>query len=74
MQKKADTIREKIGKGGLKMNSNDFVKYLTVQFVQRMNQSEKKEALPKQKISLTQHWLGLIPFSVKMLLSRSGRR
>ena len=56
------------------MNSNDFVKYLTVQFVQRMNQSEKKEALPKQKISLTQHWLGWIPFSVKMMLNRLGRR
>ena len=52
------------------MNSNDFVKYLTVQLVERIEKPKPKTSEPKQAKSLSIHWFGLIPVSLKIFIKR----
>ncbi|TCS83991.1 YqzE family protein [Tepidibacillus fermentans] len=53
------------------MKSNDFVKYLTVQLMERMDQPQKiRSAEKKHKESFSHHWFGLIPLSLKMWAKR----
>ena len=48
---------------------NDFVKYLTIQFMQFIeNPKEKKERINKDEIAI--HWFGLIPFTLKFIAKR----
>ncbi len=50
------------------MKSNDFVKYLTVQLVEKMDKPKQKRS--KKSTSLSSHWFGLIPMSIKMVAKR----
>ncbi len=52
------------------MKSNDFVKYLTVQAVEKMNQPKQNKQVTKEKASFSTHWFGLVPFSIKMIAER----
>jgi len=54
------------------MNSNDFVKYLTVQIVERIDSPRKKksETLTKKRNTYYSHWFGLIPLSLKIMVKR----
>lgn len=50
------------------MNSNDFVKFLTVQFVERLEQPKQKK-LKNEKTNTNNFatkWFGLIPVSLKI--------
>lgn len=48
---------------------NDFVKYLTIQFMQFIdNPKEKKTRIDKGPMSI--HWFGLIPFTLKIIVKR----
>lgn len=51
------------------MKSNDFIKYLTVTFVERM-ENPQKTVKRKKKDSFSNHWFGLIPLSIKMIAKR----
>ncbi|MFT9486343.1 YqzE family protein [Tepidibacillus infernus] len=54
------------------MKSNDFVKYLTIQLVERIDnpKQKSKETAKEQTESFSSHWFGLIPFSLKMVMKR----
>lgn len=53
------------------MKTNDLVKYLTIQMVSRIENSNEKNFKPKQKNSnFSTRWFGLIPLSIKMLSDR----
>jgi hypothetical protein len=54
------------------MSLQDFVKYLTKEFVQYVN-TPKEERVSKQqppKVSWDQQWFGLLPLAISMFLKR----
>ena len=53
------------------MKSNDFVKYLTVEFVERIQNPKTKEVkIPKSKGDYSTNWFGIIPLSIKMFAKK----
>lgn len=57
------------------MKSNDFVKYLTVQLVERIDKPKASKKSKKNKNrSLSTHWFGIIPISLKLFLKRSQKK
>lgn len=57
------------------MKSNDFVKYLTVQLVERIDKPKAPKKPKKSKNrSLSTHWFGIIPISLKLFLKRSQKK
>jgi len=58
------------------MKSNDLVKYLTIQLVERMDQpkTDKKRSKEKKTGSLSFRWFGLIPLSLKVMTKKRFRK
>lgn len=59
------------------MKTNDFIKFLTQQFVKYVNQSKddrkkEKNIRKEQKKKYSSHLFGLIPFSLMMLFKRKS--
>ena len=55
------------------MSSNDYVKFLTEQLVTYMNkpkEARKKEKMKKEKSAYSNNWLGLLPFTIKLLFKK----
>ncbi|KAA6454826.1 MULTISPECIES: YqzE family protein [Bacillus] len=57
------------------MKTNDYVKYMTEQFVKYMDtpkveRKELKEVRKERKVPATQHWFGILPYGVKLWLKR----
>ncbi|MCF6408444.1 YqzE family protein [Pseudalkalibacillus salsuginis] len=57
------------------MSTNDFVKFLTQQFVRYVDQPkkdrvEKKKERKEQKPPLSVKWFGLLPMAISMLIRR----
>ena len=63
-------------RGGIAVKSNDFVKYLTVQLVERIDKPREKKEEPMQPVrkSFSTHWFGMIPLSVKMYSKRFNKK
>lgn len=59
------------------MKSNDFVKYLTVQLIERIDKpkaSKKDKSKRGKNRSLSTHWFGIIPISLKLFLKHSQKK
>lgn len=61
------------------MSGNDYVKFMTEEIVRYMNlpQEEKKkrkEEKKQSKESRSNHWFGVIPFAVKLLIKQRKRK
>lgn len=55
------------------MKSNDYVKFLTEQFVTYIDKPKderKKEKTKKEQSVYSNNWFGLFPFTIKLLLKR----
>ncbi|WP_084278794.1 YqzE family protein [Anoxybacteroides tepidamans] len=57
------------------MSTNDYVKYVTQQFVRYMDEpkeerKKRREARKQEKPPLLYHLFGMVPFSLKLLFRR----
>jgi hypothetical protein len=57
------------------MSTNDYIKYLTQQFVTYMNVPREQRRIQREnrkqlKQPFTSNWFGIIPFAFMMLLKR----
>ncbi|WLD92045.1 YqzE family protein [Alkalihalobacillus sp. AL-G] len=57
------------------MSTNDFVKYLTQQFVRHFDQPkekrrEKRTSRKDHKPPMSVQWFGLVPMAISMLIKR----
>ncbi|XBP66246.1 YqzE family protein [Bacillus velezensis] len=53
------------------MKTNDYVKYMTEQFVKyfdtpKQERRERKEVRKEKKVPASQHWFGILPYSFKL--------
>lgn len=55
------------------MSHQEYVRFLTEQFVTKMNETENEKQERKEKRQqplFTSHWLGLFPFTWKILMKK----
>ncbi|MFW2109487.1 YqzE family protein [Bacillus spizizenii] len=57
------------------MKTNDYVKYMTQQFVKyidtpRDERKERKEVRKETKTPTSQHWFGILPYGFRLWLKR----
>ncbi|MBT9249756.1 YqzE family protein [Bacillus halotolerans] len=57
------------------MKTNDYVKYMTQQFVKYIDtpkdeRKERKEVRKKTKTPASQHWFGILPYGFRLWLKR----
>ncbi|KJD57249.1 YqzE family protein [Bacillus velezensis] len=57
------------------MKTNDYVKYMTEQFVKyfdtpKQERKERKEVRKEKKVPASQHWFGILPYSFKLWMQR----
>jgi len=62
--------------GDVEMKTNDYVKYLTVEWLQYMNQpkevrKEQRHIQKEDRQPFMSHWFGVIPFAISMLFKKN---
>lgn len=60
------------------MSTNDYIKFLTQQFVRyydvpKGERRERREQRKEEKPSFSYRWFGILPFAMKMLFRRNTR-
>lgn len=56
------------------MKSNDLVKYLTIQVVEHLDNPNPIPKKVKENRSISSHWFGIIPISLKLAFMRFKNR
>lgn len=69
-----DTIIKR-NKGGIKMSTNDYVKFITQQFVSYIDQPKEQRKETKlqrksERAPLSSHWFGIVPLAFSLIFKR----